>query len=160
VVFVTGTDLGTKRDLFCSPDTYRELYKPYHKQVNDKIHALTKWKTFIHTCGAVRKLIPKFIEAGFNVLNPVQCSATGMDPRQLKKEFGRDLVFWGGGVDTQKVLPFGTPDEVYRQVCERIEIFSDGGGHVLNSIDNIQSNVPVENILALFRAVRDSVVEV
>jgi hypothetical protein len=155
VVFVSGTDFGTQTGQFCSVQTYRELYQPFHKAVNDQIHKLTKWKTFIHSCGSVCPFIPEFIAAGFDVLNPVQCSATGMDPRWLKREFGRDIVFWGGGVDTQKTLPFGTPDEVYREVRERIEIFAEGGGFVFNSIHNVQSNVPTENILAMFRAVKD-----
>ena len=136
--------------------TYRELFKPFHKAVNDRIHKLTKWKTFIHSCGAVLPFIPEFMDAGFDVLNPVQCSARGMDPRTLKREFGKNIVFWGGGVDTQKTLPFGTPDEVYREVRERIDIFSPGGGFVFNSTHNVQSNVPTENLLALFRAVEDS----
>ena len=127
VAFVSGTDFGTQTGTFCSVATYRELYKPYHAAVNGQIHELTRWKTFIHSCGAVLPLIPEFIDAGFDVLNPVQCSATGMDPRRLKREFGRDLVFWGGGVDTQKTLPFGTPEEVYREVRERIDIFCEGG---------------------------------
>jgi len=156
VAFVTGTDFGTQRSLFCSVQTYRELYQPFHKAVNERIHQLTKWKTFIHSCGAVYPLIPEFTAAGFDVLNPVQCSAKGMDPRALKNEFGKDLVFWGGGVDTQKTLPFGTPEEVYREVRERIEIFAEGGGFVFNGTHNIQSNVPVENVLAMFRAVNDS----
>ena len=156
VAFVSGTDFGTQTGQFCSVQTYRELFKPFHKAVNDRIHKLTKWKTFIHSCGAVWPFIPEFIEAGFDVLNPVQCSATGMDPRTLKREFGKNIVFWGGGVDTQKTLPFGTPEEVYREARERIDIFSPGGGFVFNSIHNIQSNVPVENVLALFRAVNDS----
>ncbi len=156
VVFVSGTDFGTQTGQFCSVQTYRDLYQPFHKAVNDHIHRLTSWKTFIHSCGAVGPFIPEFIAAGFDVLNPVQCSATGMDPRWLKREFGRQLVFWGGGVDTQHTLPFGTPDEVYRQVRERIDIFAEGGGFVFNSIHNIQSNVPTENILAMFRALKDS----
>lgn len=155
-VFVSGTDFGTQRGLFSSLASYRKLFKPFHKAVNDKIHQLTPWKTFIHSCGAIGKLIPDLIEAGFDILNPVQCSADGMDPRWLKKEFGRDVVFWGGGVDTQKTLPFGTSDEVYAQVRERIDIFAPGGGFVFNSVHNIQSNVSVENILAMFRAIRDS----
>lgn len=155
VAFVTGTDFGTQTGLFCSVQTYRDLYKPFHKAVCEKIHQLTHWKTFIHSCGAVYPLIPEFIDAGFEVLNPVQCSARGMEPRALKREFGRDIVFWGGGVDTQKTLPFGTPEEVYREVRERIEIFSEGGGFVFNTTHNVQSNVPTENILAMFRAVRD-----
>lgn len=157
VVFVSGTDFGTQTSQFCSVRTYRELYKPFHKAVNDRIHQLTKWKTFIHSCGAVRPFIPDFIDAGFDVLNPVQCSATGMEPRLLKREFGRQLVFWGGGVDTQKTLPFGTPEEVYREVRERIDIFGEGGGYVFNGIHNLQSNVPTANLLAVFRAVKDAI---
>ncbi len=156
VAFVSGTDFGTQIGQFCSVQTYRELYLPFHKAVNDRIHKLTKWKTFIHSCGSVVPFIPDFIAAGFDVLNPVQCSATGMDPRWLKREFGRQIVFWGGGVDTQKTLPFGTPDEVYREVRERIDVFAPGGGFVFNSIHNVQSNVPTANLLALFRAVKDS----
>jgi hypothetical protein len=156
VAFVSGTDFGTQTGQFCSVKTYRELYKPFHTAVNRKIHQLTGWKTFIHSCGAVRPFIPEFIEAGFDVLNPVQCSATGMEPRQLKKDFGRDIIFWGGGVDTQKTLPFGTPEEVYREVRERIDIFAEGGGYVFNSIHNVQSNVPTPNLLAMFRAIKDA----
>ena len=155
-VFVTGTDFGTQTGLFASLDAYRELFKPYHVAVNRKIHKLTPWKTFIHSCGAVSELIPDLIEAGFDILNPVQISARGMDARHLKKEFGKDIVFWGGGVDTQKTLPFGTPDEVYREVRENIGIFAEGGGFVFNSVHNVQSNVPVENILAMFRALDDA----
>jgi uroporphyrinogen-III decarboxylase len=157
VAFVTGTDFGTQTGQFLSVETYRQLYQPFHKAVNDRIHALTTWKPFIHSCGAVHPLIPEFIEAGFEVINPVQCSAKGMDPRTLKREFGKDLVFWGGGVDTQKTLPFGTPEEVYREVRERIEIFSEGGGYVFNSTHNVQSNVPTANLLAMFRAITDSI---
>jgi len=157
VAFVSGTDFGTQTSTFCSVDTFRDLYKPYLAAVCDRIHELTRWKVFVHSCGAVVPLIPEFIDAGVDVLNPVQCSATGMDPRHLKREFGKDLVFWGGGVDTQRTLPFGTPDEVYREVRERIDVFfEDGTGFVFNTIHNILSNVPVENILALFRAVNDA----
>jgi len=156
VVFVSGTDFGTQNSLFTDLDTYRSLFKPFQKAINKKIHELTDWKIFIHSCGAIYDLIPDLIDAGFDVLNPVQVSATGMDATRLKAEFGKDLVFWGGGVDTQKTLPFGTPEEVYREVRERIDIFSEGGGFVFNSIHNIQSNVPVENILAMFRATNDA----
>ncbi len=156
VVMITGTDFGTQRGLFVSVDTYRDLYKPFHKQVNDLIHEKTNWKTFIHSCGSVWDLVGDFIEAGFDILNPVQCSAAKMDPRALKKEFGEHIVFWGGGVDTQKTLPFGTPEEVYREVRERIEIFNDGGGFVFNTIHNIQGNTPLENIQAMMRAIQDS----
>ena len=156
VAVITGTDFGTQRGLFCSLDSYRNLFKPYHARINRLIHEKTNWKTFIHTCGSVWDLLPDLIEAGFDVLNPVQCSAAKMDPHDLKREFGRHIVFWGGGVDTQKTLPFGTPDDVYREVRRRIEIFNDGGGFVFNAIHNIQGNAPLENVQALFRALRDS----
>ena len=156
VVFVSGTDFGTQRAPFISPQAYRDLYKPFQKAINDKIHELTSWKTFIHSCGSIYQLIPDMIDAGFDVLNPVQCSAAEMDPVRLKNEFGDQLVFWGGGVDTQQTLPFGTPEDVYRQVRERIGIFNQNGGYVFNSIHNIQSNVPTENILAMFKAIRDT----
>ena len=112
--------------------TFRELCFPYYKQMNDWIHAHTPWKTFKHSCGAVSKFIPSFIEAGFDILNPVQCSAAGMEPEQLKANYGDRIVFWGGGVDTQKTLPFGTPGEVREQVLRRCEIFAPGGGFVFN----------------------------
>ena len=153
---ITGTDFGTQRGPFISLKSYRELFFPFHKQVNDLIHKQSNWKTFIHSCGSVFDLIPHFIEAGFDILNPVQCSAAKMDARTLKKEFGKDIVFWGGGVDTQKTIAFGTPDEVYREVRERIEIFAPGGGFVFNSVHNVQGNTPTENMLAMFRAIRDS----
>ncbi len=157
VVFVSGTDFGAQHGPFISIDAYRSLFKPYHVEVNRRIHEKTPWKTFIHSCGAVCGMIEEFIEAGFDVLNPVQCSAAGMDPATLKRNFGKEVVFWGGGVDTQKTLPFGTPDEVYREVRERIDIFfNDGTGFVFNSIHNVQSNVPTENMLAMFRAVNDA----
>jgi len=156
VVFVSGTDFGTQNGLFIDMETYRSLFKPFQKIVNDKIHELTNWKIFIHSCGSVYDLIPDFIDAGFDVLNPVQVSAAGMNAMRLKEEFGKDIVFWGGGVDTQKTLPFGSPDEVYREVREQIDIFSEGGGYVFNTIHNIQSNVKVENLLAMYRAVNDA----
>jgi hypothetical protein len=152
VAFVSGTDFGTQRAPFISIQAYRNLYKPFQKAINDKIHQLTSWKVFIHSCGSIYQLIPDMIEAGFDVLNPIQCSAAEMDPVRLKKEFGRDLVFWGGGVDTQHTLPFGTPDEVRKQVKERLAIFGKTSGFVFNAVHNIQSNTPVENILAMFEA--------
>jgi hypothetical protein len=156
LVFVSGTDFGTQRGPFISPQAYRDLYKPFQKAINDKIHELTNWKIFIHSCGSVYQLIPDFIDAGFDVLNPVQCSAAQMEPQRLKDEFGEQLVFWGGGVDTQKTLPFGTPKEVYAEVKNRIDVFSQNSGFVFNSIHNIQSNIPTENILAMFDAINDA----
>ena len=156
VAVITGTDFGTQRGPFIKPSAYRDLYKPYHVRVNELVHRRTNWKTFIHSCGSVYDFLPDFIDAGFDVLNPVQCSAAKMDARTLKREFGGQLTFWGGGVDTQHTLPFGTPDEVYRQVRERIDIFNEGGGFVFNAIHNIQGPTPLENMLAMFKAIRDS----
>ncbi|MBN1506601.1 MAG: hypothetical protein JW955_07135 [Sedimentisphaerales bacterium] len=152
VVFMDGTDLASQNSLFCSPDTYRQLYLPYSKQVNDWVHGHTKWKTMKHCCGGCEPLIDGFIDAGFDVLNPVQTSARRMDPRHLVDTFGGRIVFWGGGVDTQQTLPFGTPDEVRVQVAERVEIFGRKGGFVFNTIHNIQCNTPVENVVAMFEA--------
>ncbi len=156
VALITGTDFGTQRGPFISRAAYRDLYLPFHRKVNDLVHARSRWKTFIHSCGSVYDLIPDFIEAGFDILNPVQCSAAKMDAQTLKAEFGKDLVFWGGGVDTQKTLAFGTPAEVYREVRERIDLFAPDGGFVFNTVHNIQGNTPTENILSMFRAIRDS----
>ncbi len=153
VVFVSGTDFGAQDRLFISPAMYRAMYKPFHKRINDWIHANTTWKVFFHSCGSVVEILDDLIEVGVDIINPVQCSAAGMDAAYLKKTYGDRLVFWGGGVDTQRTLPFGTPDEVHRQVRERIRIFNQGGGFVFNTIHNIQQNVPVENLLAMFEAV-------
>lgn len=152
-VFLCGTDFGTQTSTFCSVDTFDELYKPYYIQVNDWIHKNTAWKCFKHSCGSVSTFIPGFIEAGFDILNPVQCSATNMDPQMLKKEYGDRIVFWGGGVDTQRELSFGTPDEVREQVLRRCELFAEGGGFVFNAVHNVQANTPVENIVAMLDAV-------
>ena len=157
VVFMDGTDLASQNSLFCSPDTYRELYLPHAKKVNDWVHAHTKWKTLKHCCGGCEPLIDGFIEAGYDVLNPVQTSARGMDPQHLVDTFGGRIVFWGGGVDTQQTLPFGTPDEVREQVAERVKIFGQKNGFVFNTIHNIQCNTPTENLLAMFEALGRSV---
>lgn len=150
--FVTGTDFGTQSGPFISPKTYRELYLPFHKQVNDWIHSHTSWKSFIHSCGSVIHFIPDFITAGFDILNPVQTSAAGMDAQALKERFGDQLTFWGGGIDTQKVLPFGTPDEVRRMTEERLRIFGAQGGFIFNTIHNVQAGVPTANLLALYES--------
>jgi hypothetical protein len=155
VAFVTGTDFGTQQSSFISVKAYRELFRPFHQAVNGWIHAHTPWRTFIHSCGSVVSLIPDFIEAGFDILNPVQCSAAGMEAAELKRKFGDRITFWGGGVDTQRTLPFGTPDEVRREVRERIGAFAPGGGFVFNTIHNVQPATPVENVLALYQAVRE-----
>lgn len=151
-VFLCGTDFGTQNSSFCSPETFDELYLPWFKKMNDWIHENTTWKTFKHSCGAVEPFLENFITAGFDIINPVQINAAGMDPKNLKKKYGKRLVFWGGGVDTQKVLPFGTPSDVENQVLELCELFSKDGGFVFNTVHNIQANVPVENIAAIFKA--------
>ena len=156
VVFVTGTDFGTQRGPFISPDAYRDLYKPIHMRINEWIHRNTSWKTFIHSCGGIRPLLDDIIDAGFDILNPVQCSAEGMEPQKLKDEYGDKIVFWGGGVDTQKTLPFGKPEEVYKEVSERIRIFNKDGGYVFDTIHNIQQGSPVENVMAMLDAIKDS----
>jgi hypothetical protein len=152
--FITGTDFGTQRGPFLAVETYRDLFKPFHQEVNQLIHRRSHWKTFIHSCGAVYDFLPDFIDAGFDILNPVQCSAAQMDPRRLKREFGNELVFWGGGADTQQTLAFGTPQQVYREVRERIAIFNSGGGFVFNTVHNIQANTPLPNVEALFQAIK------
>ncbi len=154
VIQTSGTDFGTQNGPFCSPEQYRDMYLPYQKRVNDWIHENTPWKTFMHCCGSIVPLIPSIIEAGFDILNPVQCSAVGMDPQMLKNEFGKDIVFWGGGVNTQQTLPFGTADEVREEVKQRIEIFAEGGGFVFCSIHNVVANVPIENLMAMFEVVK------
>jgi hypothetical protein len=155
-VFTTGADFGTQNGPFLSSRLYRSLFMPYHQAVNGWIHAHTPWKSFIHSCGSVAALIPDFIEAGFDILNPVQCSALGMEPQALKDRFGDRLVFWGGGVDTQKTLPFGTPDEVKREVEARLRIFGAQGGFVYNAIHNIQARTPIANLVALFDTLRQA----
>ncbi len=154
-VFLTGTDFGTQNAPFISTRAYRDLFFPFHKALNDWVHANTTWRTFIHSCGAVAPLIPDFLEAGFDILNPVQCSAAGMDAQRLKSTFGDRLVFWGGGVDTQRTLPFGTPQEIRREVHERLRIFGPGGGFVFNTIHNVQARTPAANLVALYEAFRD-----
>ena len=154
-MFICGTDFGTQSSTICSADTYREIYMPYYKKVNNWIHENTTWKTFKHSCGAIEHFIPLLIESGFDILNPVQCSATGMDPELLKNKYGKDIVFWGGGIDTQKLLPFGTPAEIREQVKERCEIFGKDGGYVFNSIHNVQAGTPIENLVAIFETLKE-----
>ena len=155
MVFICGTDFGTQTSTFCSVDTYKSLYMPYYKKMNDWIHANTGWKTFKHSCGAVESFIPAFIESGFDILNPVQVAATGMDPKHLKQEYGLDIVFWGGGVDTQTTLMFSTPEAVKKEVLKHCAIFAKDGGFVFNTVHNIQGNVPVQNVLAMIDALNE-----
>jgi hypothetical protein len=154
VAMLTGTDFGAQNGPIISAKTYRDLFLPFHKQVNDWIHKYTTWKTFMHSCGSVCALIDDFIAAGFDILNPVQCSAADMDPAELKRQFGDRITFWGGGVDTQETLPFGTPEDVRRVVRERIALFGSGGGYVFAAVHNVQALVPIENVLAMYETAR------
>ena len=154
-ILLCGTDFGTQSSTFCSVKTFHELYLPYYSKITSWIHANTNWKVLKHSCGAVERFIPSFIEAGFDILNPVQCSAVGMDPEHLKATYGDRITFWGGGVDTQHVLPFGTPEEVRKQVLERCRILSRNGGFVFNTIHNVQARTPVKNIVAMLEAVHE-----
>lgn len=153
VVVVCGTDFGTQASLFCGVPTVRDIWLPYYKKINDWIHANTQWFTFKHSCGAIEPLIDTFVDCGFDILNPVQCSAEGMEPRNLKAKYGNRITFWGGSVNTQQTLPFGTPEQVRKEVLQRCEIFAPGGGFVFNAIHNVQALTPVENFVAMIEAV-------
>lgn len=149
---IASDDSGTQRCEFIAPDLWAEMMKPHYRKLCDWVHANTSFKTFLHSCGSIPRLIPHWIEAGVDILNPVQTSAAGMDPRRLKSEFGRKLVFWGGGCDTQSVLPDGTPQEVREHVKENVEIFAPGGGYVFTQVHNIQAKVPPKNVEAMLDA--------
>lgn len=155
VINVCGTDFGTQSSTFCSVESFNELWAPYYRAVTGWIHANTSWKVFKHSCGSVSRLIPAFLDCGFDILNPVQCSAAHMDPAELKRGYGERIVFWGGGVDTQKTLPFGTPGQVREEVLRRREVFAPGGGFVFNTVHNIQARTPVENVVAMVEALRE-----
>lgn len=155
IFYGCGTDFGTQNSLFCSPERFQKMWLPYYKKINRWIHDNTNWKVMKHSCGAIFPLIPLFIEAGIDILNPVQCTATGMDPKRLKEEYGKDIVFCGGGVDVSTVLPFGTPAEVREQVLRRCEIFAPGGGFLFSPSHVIQHGTPVENIVAMIDAVHE-----
>jgi hypothetical protein len=155
IAFICGTDFGTQNSTFCSPETYARVWLPYYKKVNDWIHQNTGWKTFKHSCGAIKPLLNLFIESGFDIINPVQINAADMDSRQLKKEYGDRITFWGGGVDTQGAFAFGTPAQVKDQVKRQCEIFNKDGGFVFNTVHNVQANVPFENVVAMLDALKE-----
>ena len=154
-VFICGTDFGTQTSTFCAPEQFNDLWLPYYQRINNWIHENTEWKTFKHSCGAVESFMPLFIDAGFDIINPVQINATGMDPQLLKNKYGKDLVFWGGGIDTQRVLPYEKPEVVKAETLKLIEIFNKDGGFVFNTVHNIQANVPTENVVAMIEAVNE-----
>jgi uroporphyrinogen decarboxylase len=145
-------DLGTQESLFLSVRMFRELMMPHYQRGIDWIHRHTSMKVMLHSDGAIVPMIPTLIEMGIDILNPVQTSAAGMDPVVLKREFGNRLVFWGGSLDCQKTLPYGTPTEVAAEVRRHVEVFAPGGGYVFAPVHNIQAGVPPENIEAMFDA--------
>ncbi|MBC5648815.1 uroporphyrinogen decarboxylase family protein [Christensenella tenuis] len=157
VMVHSGTDFAFQGGSMIAPELYREVYTPFYKKVNDWIHKNTDWKSFMHSCGSVVTLIPEFIDAGFDILNPVQVSAKDMDAVSLKEKFGDSIVFWGGGCDPQFVLPSGTPEEVYAETRRNAQAFSQGGGFVGGNVHNVQYEVPIPNLLAEFRALHDTV---
>jgi uroporphyrinogen decarboxylase len=148
-----GDDLGMESGPFFSPDIYRRIFKPRQKILCDFVKRNSSMKTFLHSCGSVYRLLPDIIEAGYDILNPVQTTAHEMNAVKLKKEFGKDLVFWGGGSDTRNMLNRGTIREIKDDVKRRLEIFAPGGGYVFNPIHNILPDVPPQNIVAMFEAV-------
>lgn len=154
-VFVYWNDIATQSGPMVSPDVYRRLIKPKDKKLIEAIKSKTDAKIFYHCCGAVRDFIPDLIDIGVDILNPVQVSAKGMNTAELKKEFGEYITFWGGGCDTQHVLPNGTPDEVRSEVKRRIDDLAPGGGFVFSAVHNIQRGVPPENIMAMFEALEE-----
>ncbi|MDR1506440.1 MAG: hypothetical protein LBI67_04995 [Treponema sp.] len=149
-------DLGAQTSMLISPAMYRGMIKPFHAQLFGFIKShYPGIKIFLHSCGAVYDVIPDLMEIGVDILNPVQITAAGMDPARLKKEFGKKLVFWGGGVDTQTTLNRGSVEDVRRQVREMLDIFTPGGGYVFSQVHNIEANVPAENVLAAFTAAKN-----
>ena len=150
VLFAQGTDFGMQTGELISPENYRTFYQAPMKAYTDWIHKNTKWKIMLHSCGSVVNLLDLFSESGIDILNPVQCSAKGMDPRMLKEKHGHQFIFWGGGIDTQKTLPFGTEEEVRQEAAGRLEVFGKDGGFVFNTNHNILGGSPVNNILAMY----------
>jgi uroporphyrinogen decarboxylase len=150
-----GDDLGMDNGPFMAPETYRALFKPRHRLLCEYVHKHSQMHTFLHSCGSIHGLLSDLIEAGFEVINPVQTNCRDMAPERLKREFGRDICFWGGGCDTREVLNGETPEGVKRHVTERLKILSPGGGFVFNTVHNILPDVPPENIVAMYEAVHE-----
>jgi uroporphyrinogen decarboxylase len=150
-----GDDLGTDTGPFMAPATYRQLFKAHHTRLCDYVHRHSGMKTFLHSCGSIHALLPDLIDAGFDVVNPVQTACRDMDPARLKNEFGKDITFWGGGADTRAILNHGSPSDVRHDVLARLKIFAPGGGFVFNTIHNILPDVPPPNIVAMFDAIEE-----
>jgi uroporphyrinogen decarboxylase len=148
-----GDDLGTEQGPFMSPATYRKLFKPRHKILCDYVKQHSQMHTFLHSCGSIYRLLPDLIEAGYEIINPVQINSRDMEPERLKREFGRDITFWGGGADTRQVLNHASPSEVRDHVRRMLDVFAPGGGFVFNTVHNILPDVPPQNIEAMYEAV-------
>ncbi len=148
-----GDDLGTDTGPFMAPKTYRQLFKPRHTILCDYVKANSSAHTFLHSCGSIYRLLPDLIDAGFEIINPVQTNVKDMEPERLKREFGADVVFWGGGADTRHILNQGTPADVRADVLRSMAALAPGGGFVFNTIHNIMPDVPPENVIAMFDAV-------
>ena len=155
IIFMSAADFGTETGLNMSRKAYRELYFPHQKRLNDWVHRVTPWKTFMHSRGSIRALIPDLIEAGFDIISPIEWTATDMAPESLKSEYGDQVTFWGAGVDTGQTLPGGTPQQVRAEVMRALDVFGPGGGYVFNQIHNVPPSVPVENVLAMYKAFWD-----
>lgn len=150
-----GDDLGTNNGPFIPVETYNEFFQPHHKQLCDYVKSHSSAATMLHSCGGIYELIPGLIEAGFDILNPVQINARNMEPELLKREFGKELTFWGGGVDTKSILNLANPGQVKDHVKRNLEVFSKGGGFVFNTVHNIMPDVPPQNVVAMFEAVKE-----
>ena len=151
-----GDDYGTQESQLISPDQFREYYKPHFIRVLSFIKKKApNVKLLFHSCGNVRPIIPDLIEMGVEILNPVHVRAKGMEPYQLKKDFGKDIVFWGGGIDTQEVLPTGSPEQIMEDVKRNIDALGPGGGFVFSTVHNIQAEVPPQNIVAMWETLMD-----
>ncbi len=155
VVVISTADYGNQNGEMFRPEIFRSLYKPYYEKMNKWVHEHTKWKIMFHTCGSVVNLLDDYVEMGVDILNPIQTSARGMDAKMLKEKYGGKMTLWGGGIETQSTLPFGTPEEVREEALERLALFSSGGGYVFNAIHNIVGKTPIENILAMYGAARE-----
>lgn len=154
-IVMIGDDIAGQTGPLFSPDFYRKVVKPRQKKLIQHIKSMTSAKIWYHTCGSCIEYIPDLIDNGVDIINPVQTSATGMDPAKLKADFGDSIVFWGGGIDSQHVLPFATPKKVKEEVKSNLEIFKPNGGYIFNNIHNIQAGVPGENIIAMYEAAHE-----
>lgn len=154
-VFWLMEDFGTQQGMLISPQVFKDVIAPHYKRLFGWIHENTPWKVFFHSCGGIYPILKDLVDCGVDIINPVQISAAGMDPARLKSEFGDHLTFWGAGVESQSVLPFGSEGQIRAQVSERIQVFAPGGGFVFAPIHNVQRDVPARNIVAAYEAARE-----